>query len=141
MLGGVCAGIAEYFSLDPSVVRIIAILAAAAGGTGVVAYIIGWLVIPSAPATGEAQPETSEETLSQGVAEIQETAKKAADELKHTLSDGNGNHRFLVGIVLIGIGVLYLFKQFIPWLTFAKLWPFIFVLVGIWIIVSPNRTK
>jgi phage shock protein PspC (stress-responsive transcriptional regulator) len=48
-LGGVCAGLAEYFDLDPTIVRIVWLLAVFLGGTGVLAYIILWIVLPLAP--------------------------------------------------------------------------------------------
>lgn len=46
MLAGVCAGIAEYFDIDPVIVRLIWICAVLFGGTGVLAYIIAWIIIP-----------------------------------------------------------------------------------------------
>jgi len=45
-LGGVCGGVAEYFELDPSLVRIGAILLLFVAGTGFLAYLVAWLVIP-----------------------------------------------------------------------------------------------
>ncbi|GAB6154311.1 hypothetical protein JCM17380_30610 [Desulfosporosinus burensis] len=45
-LGGVCGGLAEYLKLDPSLVRIAAILLLFLGGTGFLAYLVAWLVIP-----------------------------------------------------------------------------------------------
>ncbi len=46
MIGGVCGGIAEYFDLDVSLIRIGWALVALIGGTGVLAYLIAWLIIP-----------------------------------------------------------------------------------------------
>lgn len=45
-LGGVCGGMAEYLELDPSLVRIAAILLLLVGGTGLLAYLVAWVVIP-----------------------------------------------------------------------------------------------
>lgn len=45
-LGGVCGGLAEYLELDPSLVRIAAILLLCLGGTGFLAYLVAWVVIP-----------------------------------------------------------------------------------------------
>ena len=45
-LGGVCGGFAEYLELDPSLVRIGAILLLFVGGTGFLAYLVAWFVIP-----------------------------------------------------------------------------------------------
>lgn len=46
MLAGVCGGIAEYFSIDPTLIRLAWIVFCALGGSGVLAYIIAALVIP-----------------------------------------------------------------------------------------------
>lgn len=43
---GVCGGIAEYFDLDPTLVRLGWVLFVALGGSGILAYIIAALVIP-----------------------------------------------------------------------------------------------
>ena len=46
---GVCAGIANYFALDPSLVRLLWVLFTAMGGGGIVAYIVCAIVIPEEP--------------------------------------------------------------------------------------------
>lgn len=45
-LDGVCGGIAEYFDIDPTLVRLAWILFTALGGSGIIAYIIAAIVIP-----------------------------------------------------------------------------------------------
>ena len=45
-IAGVCAGIANYFDLDPTLVRVIWILLVCVAGTGVLAYLIAWVVMP-----------------------------------------------------------------------------------------------
>ena len=49
MLGGVCGGIAEYFDVDPTFIRLGWILFCAVGGSGIIAYIIAAIVIPQDP--------------------------------------------------------------------------------------------
>lgn len=49
MLDGVCAGIAEYFDMDPTVVRLAWVLFCLAGGSGILAYIIAAVIIPRRP--------------------------------------------------------------------------------------------
>ncbi|MBQ9538026.1 MAG: PspC domain-containing protein [Treponema sp.] len=46
---GVCGGIAEYFNMDPTLVRLIWVVLTLAGGSGIIAYIICALVIPNRP--------------------------------------------------------------------------------------------
>ena len=47
-LCGVCGGIAEYFDMDPTVVRVIWLVLVLCGGTGLLAFIIAALLIPKA---------------------------------------------------------------------------------------------
>ena len=46
MLSGVCGGIAEYFNIDPTLVRLGWVLVSCFGGAGVIAYIAGAIIIP-----------------------------------------------------------------------------------------------
>jgi phage shock protein C len=49
MLAGVCGGVAEYFGIDPTLVRLALVALCFAGGAGVVAYVVAWIVVPEAP--------------------------------------------------------------------------------------------
>ena len=46
MIAGVCAGIADYFELDPTIIRIAWVIAVFGAGAGVLAYIIAWIIMP-----------------------------------------------------------------------------------------------
>ena len=47
MLGGVCAGLGENFDIDPTVIRLVwAVITVLSIGTGVLVYIIAWILIP-----------------------------------------------------------------------------------------------
>ena len=46
MLAGVCGGVAEYLGWDVSIVRVIWIVLTLAGGSGILLYLILWLVMP-----------------------------------------------------------------------------------------------
>ncbi|HPT84146.1 MAG TPA: PspC domain-containing protein [Limnochordia bacterium] len=45
-IGGVCGGIAEYLNVDPTIVRLIWAVLALFYGTGILAYILAWIIIP-----------------------------------------------------------------------------------------------
>lgn len=47
-IAGVCAGVAHYFDMDPTIVRVIWGVLAFGYGAGVVAYIILWIIAPEA---------------------------------------------------------------------------------------------
>ncbi len=48
MIAGVCGGLAEYFGIDPLIVRLIALVLLFGGG-GFLLYVIGWIIIPQRP--------------------------------------------------------------------------------------------
>lgn len=50
MLAGVCGGLAEYFQVDPTLVRLVFVFFALFGGPGFLAYLIMWVVVPEEPA-------------------------------------------------------------------------------------------
>ena len=49
IMEGVCGGLAEYFGVDPTLIRLAWVLLCAMGGSGVVAYIVAAIVIPRDP--------------------------------------------------------------------------------------------
>ena len=48
-IAGVCLGVAEYFDLDATLVRLVWRVLIFGAGTGFIAYIIGWIVMPEEP--------------------------------------------------------------------------------------------
>ena len=49
MLCGVCSGIADYFNLDPTLVRLGVVVLCAGAGSGLLAYIVAAIIIPEKP--------------------------------------------------------------------------------------------
>ena len=48
-IAGVCAGLADYFDIDPTIVRILFVVIFFAGGASLLAYLIMWIVMPQEP--------------------------------------------------------------------------------------------
>jgi phage shock protein PspC (stress-responsive transcriptional regulator) len=50
-IAGVCGGLGEYFGIDPTVVRLVAVIALIGSGIvpGFIAYVIAWVIVPEAP--------------------------------------------------------------------------------------------
>ncbi len=60
-IGGVCGGLAEYFDVDPTIMRVSWVIVSIIFGAvvfGVVAYLVAWFIIPQAP-TAALQPSPS----------------------------------------------------------------------------------
>jgi phage shock protein C len=50
MLGGVCGGLGEHIDVDPTIIRVVwAVVTLLTIGTGLLAYIIAWILIPEEP--------------------------------------------------------------------------------------------
>lgn len=46
MLAGVCGGLAKYFEIDSTLIRLVFAFAAVFAGTGLLAYIVMWIIVP-----------------------------------------------------------------------------------------------
>jgi phage shock protein C len=60
-IAGVCGGIAEYFNIDSTIIRLLAVITIFFGGGGIVSYLIAWLIIPLEP-SGEESADFSRKT-------------------------------------------------------------------------------
>ena len=59
-LDGVCAGLAEYFEIDPTIVRLVWALAVVFAGVGLIAYIVAAIVMPRKPEEPQAEEKHEE---------------------------------------------------------------------------------
>jgi phage shock protein C len=48
-VAGVCGGLAEYFNLDATLIRVLFVLLAVLGGSGLVLYVAMWIIVPKEP--------------------------------------------------------------------------------------------
>jgi phage shock protein C len=58
-IAGVCAGFAQYFDLDVTIVRVVWLIVALFGGGGALAYIIAWIAMPEEPGMGLVAPQVT----------------------------------------------------------------------------------
>lgn len=128
VVGGVCAGIAEYFKIDPALVRVIFVLGTFAKGLFLLLYLILWIALPTSDhkydyASSSLIPTTNMETKKQ-------------------------NSNFLGGIILVVVGLIFLFDEFdlFWWFRFDKLWPVIPIIIGLYLLFRdkvnpPTSTK
>ena len=48
-VAGVCGGLAQYFNLDATLIRVLFMLLAVLGGAGLVLYVAMWIIVPNEP--------------------------------------------------------------------------------------------
>ena len=92
MIGGVCGGLAEYFAVDPTIVRLFFVFLVLMGGSGLLLYLLFWIIIPPAPA---------------------ESASNDKDETPRPPAPSVPESRvgLLLGVILIFLGVIFLLRN------------------------------
>lgn len=108
MIGGVCSGLAEYFNMDPTLMRLVFVVLIFAKGIGLLAYIISWILIP----------------------------ERKEDEVEPGTATTSSASRFLPGLILVVVGLIFLFNNFLFWFSFKMLWPILLIVLGIYIIAK-----
>ena len=92
MIGGVAAGLGHYFGIDPVWIRIFLVLFVWVGGSGVIAYIVLWIVMPEAVTTSEKLEMTGEPvTISNIEKKVREEFDSVSQRIKNTNFDEMGN--------------------------------------------------
>lgn len=117
-LGGVAGGLAEYFDVDPTLVRVIFVVALFLPGLGLgalVAYILMWMIIPDAE--GSAPPRPASE-------------------------GGGPDATMILGVIILVLGVILLLRSSWVWTTWfgwaggQLIWPAILIGIGAYVIYS-----
>jgi phage shock protein C len=141
-IGGVAAGLGEYFEMDPMLIRLIFVVLLFAGGGGFLIYLILWIVTPEKPiqmSSGNAQPSADPGSYSQPA---QEPAASAAQTTPPSVTPPRRQRGSLVGgLVLITLGVLFLADEFFPNFDFGDLWPVIIIVIGVGLLINAFTHK
>jgi phage shock protein C len=127
IIAGVSGGLGEYLDVDPVLFRIAFVVATFAGGAGILAYIIAWIIMPEQP---------REEPMS--------TPSQPPPSPTEPRKESPPNRGSIVGgLILIVLGLLFLGENFIPHFHFRDYWPLILVAIGIGLILKsvPGRSR
>ncbi len=139
ILAGVCGGLAEYFRVDSTIIRLLFILVVALGGSGLLVYLILWLIMPK-NAGGTAV--INEQRVKEFASEIKEKANDLREEFKKEKPEVEAKdkgHSGLFGWVLVILGAVFLANNFMPlWMRahMVNYWPLLLVFIGVVIIVG-----
>lgn len=124
-LGGVCIGLAEYFTVDVSLIRLAFVLLTLMNGLGIMAYFVMWLVVPL---KGKAYESDNI---------ISDNLKEMGTQMNNTLSSftKSESSAVLLAIVLIGIGLMFLLNEFLPALSLSVTWPVVAIIAGLYLLL------
>ena len=141
MLAGVCGGLAEYFAIDPVLIRLIFVLAVIFGGSGILAYIILWIIIPQkpyiiTPFNSNAQSGDSQTTGEENKSEGNDPNMKFMN-----INKTQSNRSIYAGAFLILLGGIFLLDNFVPHFHFGDFWPLILIGLGFAIILNARNNN
>lgn len=155
VIAGVCAGLADYFGVDVSIVRLVFVLTLILKGGGGLVYIVLWIVLPkrdytfippvdytTPPADPFTASGTAYQSSSPGYRPADYQASYQAPVPPFVPRKGPSTAGLIGGLVLILLGAGFLLDEFniIPDWNFEQWWPLILVVVGIVLIIT-GRNK
>ncbi len=138
IVAGVCGGLAEYFNIDPVLVRIAFVIVSFFDGVGILAYIILWAFVSK---KSDLKNVNSEENLKEFSKEVKENLDVAALNIKKcTSSDKTKN---IIAILIIVVGVVILLNQFnyIWFLSPYFVFPVLLIIFGIYLLLKDSKIK
>ncbi|OGO69558.1 MAG: hypothetical protein A2Z37_15615 [Chloroflexi bacterium RBG_19FT_COMBO_62_14] len=140
ILGGVCAGLGNYFGLDPTIVRLFFVVFTLVNGVGILAYFVLWLVIPL---EGVETTGSFEENLRQGADEIAARARSLGQEVQSISVRREQQTGLYLGVALLVLGGVFLLRNlgvsWMRWFDSELIWPALLILAGAWILVRRAR--
>jgi len=118
MIGGVAAGLGHYFGIDAVWLRILLVLFVWLGGSGIIAYIVLWIVMPEAITTSEKLEMTGEPvTISNIEKKVREEFDSVSQKFKNVNYDEMGNQvktgaeRFAGGVSEVFMSIFKVFAK------------------------------
>jgi phage shock protein C len=141
VIGGVAGGLAEYFDIDPVIVRLVFVIVTFAGGGGLLVYLILWIVLPenpipnfafhqSKPGYAPSEPSAKDETVNSDNSDWQEKTEPSAEMFFANKQKERNAGGLIGGLVLITVGCLFLIDRFVPDIDFGDMWPVLLVVIG-----------
>ena len=144
MIGGVAGGLAEYFDIDSTLVRVLFIVVVFLGGGGIVAYIILWIVVPQKPYEIPKSFEEKANTEDSGKSEFHQSTIEGdsftvnSSGVASSITQPN-NKQIWIAIILIVIGGLLLLDNLLPRFNFDHYWPVILIGIGIGLLLKAKN--
>ena len=109
MLGGVCGGLGESFSVDPNLLRIAFTVLAVAPGIGIPAYVLLWILLPEAARAEEATPDDVAPRTPPGQGVGQDAT--GGPQTRGQVGARAAQAPLAAGLALIGVGIVFLMRN------------------------------
>ena len=136
-ISGVAGGLAEYFEIDPVIVRVLFVISLFFHGAGFIAYIVLWIAVPEAPYVFETASNVGTSGTTNSETDIK--ANNPAAAYFKSLDEKKLKRNRNIGIVLIVLGCIFLADNFIPRIHFGDFWPIVLVALGVSLLLNSKK--
>lgn len=139
VIDGVCGGIAEYFGIDSTIVRLAFVLLIFISGFGILLYIILVIIMP-AP---EKEQLTAKEAITENIKEIGQKLERAGDEIEAKIQERKPERARWLGIFLILLGLYFLLDRIglFRWLKSDVIFSILLIVLGAWLLLQRSRGR
>ncbi|HKL13445.1 MAG TPA: PspC domain-containing protein [Halanaerobiales bacterium] len=139
IIGGVCGGIAEYFGIDSTLVRLAFVLFALIEGAGIIAYIIAWIIVPERPqGVNKSEEEVYDVEIDK---EDEEGEYKASSEEPKEEKKSKEQRKRVLGLILVALGIFFIIDNWIPGFYWRRFWPVILIVLGVVLIYREVKER
>jgi len=134
IIAGVCSGLAQYFQIDATLMRVVFVLLLIGGGSGFLIYLVLWLIIPKEG--GKEVKVDREKNVKEFAQDLGDKAQTVASEIRSEIKSSKRKGNFF-GLVLIIVGVAILVEKLVPVeLNWDYIWPGVLIFLGLYLIVT-----
>ena len=130
MIAGVCGGLADYFDIDATLVRVIFVILLIGGGSGFLIYLVLWLITPMKNGEEIDFKEEASELLEKTAKKTKNMAKEIKKEIKSQKRSGG-----FFGLILMVLGMLILLEKMFPvFIRWDYVWPIMLTSFGAYLV-------
>lgn len=143
VIAGVCAGLGDYFGVDPALVRLGFVLWTILGQWAVAVYILLWIIMPQ---EGEEKADQGT-TVRDNVREVVEEARQFGSDVGAMLQGGQTHisqqRIVLLGaiLILLGLSILADSLGLFVWFNLGRLWPVLLIVAGVVLLIRSLGRK
>ena len=163
MIAGVCHGLADYFGVDPVLVRLGFVVLAALGGAGILAYVVLWIIMPPEGVSMMSGPAGVGQGFRTMASEMRDAGRDVRSSMQHDAqgpgdqaappppppppspSSHHRHHRhggqLFLGVFFLVLGTWLLLGNLglLDWASARYIWPGVLILLGLALMVNRLR--
>jgi phage shock protein C len=138
MIAGVCGGLAKFFNVEATVVRLVFLLLFFLGGSGFLLYLILWIIVPQESHTAG----TPQDVVQANAQDMAQTARNLGQNVGGSTGDvaqsAARNGPLIFAVLLIFLGGWFLLQNLFH-IDLGQFWPLILIIIGLALLIPAMR--